>query len=238
MTYTLDTLLCELAEAARTNKDKGTLFEKLMANYLMVDPQYADRLSDVWLWDEWPDRWDSDVGIDLVARERSTGAYWAIQCKFYDPATTLQKADIDSFFTASGKRFATTDGEAGFSHRIVVSTTDKWSKHAEDALVNQSIPASRLWFKDLAESPIDWSQFSLTNLKAIKLQPRKEIRPHQAEAIEAALEGFATHDRGKLIKACGTGKFHCLATDGAPCADKWPGSLSCPIDYPDCSDLA
>ncbi|WP_257626283.1 restriction endonuclease [Janthinobacterium sp. NKUCC06_STL] len=44
-----------------------------------------------------------DVGIDLVARKRGTGDYWAIQCKFYDPDHALQKGDIDSFFTASGK---------------------------------------------------------------------------------------------------------------------------------------
>ena len=104
-------LLDELAEAARSNRDKGTQFEKLIANYLLTAPQYADRLADVWLWEEWPDRWSTDVGIDLVARERGTGEYWAIQCKFFDPSHYLQKADIDSFFTASGKKFATEEGE-------------------------------------------------------------------------------------------------------------------------------
>jgi predicted helicase len=39
---------------------------------------------------------------------------------------TLQKADIDSFFTASGKK--------PFTHRIIISTTDRWSEHAEEAL--------------------------------------------------------------------------------------------------------
>ena len=133
---TFQELLDELAEAARSNRDKGTQFEKLIANYLLTDPQYADRLADVWLWEEWPDRWSTDVGIDLVARERGTGEYWAIQCKFCDPDHYLQKTDIDSFFTASGKKFATKEGERSFAHRIVVSTTDKWSKHADDALAN------------------------------------------------------------------------------------------------------
>lgn len=203
---TFQQLLNELAEATRNNRDKGTQFEKLIASYLLTDPQYADRLSDVWMWEEWPDRWDTDVGIDLVARERGTGEYWAIQCKFYDPDYSLQKGDIDSFFTASGKKFATKDGERSFAHRIIVSTTDKWSNHAEDALVNQVIPASRLWFKDLAESPIDWSQFSLTNIKDIKLRKKKEPREHQREAIDAVRQGFQDGERGKLIMACGTGK--------------------------------
>lgn len=199
-------LLDELTEAARSNHDKGTQFEKLIANYLLTDPQYADRLADVWLWSEWPERWNTDVGIDLVARERGTGDYWAIQCKFYDPAHWIQKADIDSFFTASGKRFATKDGTRSFAHRIVISTTDKWSSNAEDALANQTISVSRFWFKDLADSPIDWSQFSLANIKDIRLKKKKEIRPHQAEAISSMLEGFKASDRGKLIMACGTGK--------------------------------
>jgi predicted helicase len=203
---TVRDLLNELTEATRTNRDKGAQFERLIANYLVTDPQYAGRLADVWLWSEWPDRSGADVGIDLVARERGTGDYWAIQCKFYDPEYAIQKTDIDSFFTASGKRFPTKDGEYCFNHRVIVSTTDKWSKHAEDALANQTIPVTRLWFKDLANSPIDWSQFSLANVKDIRLKPKKKLLGHQAEAIEEIIEGFKEIDRGKLIMACGTGK--------------------------------
>lgn len=203
---TIHDILSQFREAAQSNRDLGDKFERLIATYLLTDPQYADRLADVWLWSEWPDRSGADVGIDLVARERGTGDYWAIQCKFYDPAHSIQKADIDSFFTASGKRFPTKDGERGFSHRIIVSTTDKWSKHAEDALADQSIPVSRLWFKDLAESPIDWAQFSLANIKDIRLKPKKEVREHQEEAINGVIDGFKEADRGKLIMACGTGK--------------------------------
>ena len=44
---TFQELLDELAEAARSNRDKGTQFEKLIANYLLTDPQYADRLEAV-----------------------------------------------------------------------------------------------------------------------------------------------------------------------------------------------
>ena len=44
---TFQELLDELAEAAQNNHAKGTQFERLIANYLVTDPQYADRLSDV-----------------------------------------------------------------------------------------------------------------------------------------------------------------------------------------------
>lgn len=203
---TLNDILSAFRDAARSNREMGDKFERLIAAYLLADPQFSDRLADVWLWSEWPDRSGMDVGIDLVARERGTGDYWAIQCKFYDPDHTLQKADIDSFFTASGKRFATSAGERSFSHRLIISTTDKWSSNAEKALENQTIPVSRLWFKDLADSPVDWSLFDLARVSDIRLQKKKDLMPHQTAAIESVLSGFESVDRGKLVMACGTGK--------------------------------
>jgi predicted helicase len=203
---TIEAVLEHFREQARNNRDLGDSFERLIAHYLLTDPQYSERLSDVWLWSEWPDRWNVDVGIDLVARERGTGDYWAIQCKFLDPDTYLQKSEIDSFFTASGKQFATKQGKKSFAHRLIVSTTDKWSKHAEDALEDQATPVSRLWFKDLANSPIDWEALDIGKPGALKLKKKNTTRPHQDEAIKRALDGFKTVDRGKLIMACGTGK--------------------------------
>lgn len=199
MTTTIHTILDEFREAATSNRDMGDRFEKLFASYLVTDPLYQDKFSDVWLWNDWPDRGNRpDVGIDLVAKERYTGGFCAIQCKFYDPAHTLQKADIDSFFTASGK--------APFTSRIIVSTTDKWGKHAEEALENQHVPVSRLRVQDLADSPIDWSDFSMKKPTVIKLKAKKKLRDHQKKALKKTEEGFKESDRGKLIMACGTGK--------------------------------
>ncbi|SON59136.1 hypothetical protein MSIMFI_00618 [Mycobacterium simulans] len=91
----------------------------------------------VWRWIDWPGRQGKpDTGIDLVARERDTGNYTAVQCKFYEPTHMLSKADIDSFFTASGK--------TGFTNRVIISTTDRWGKNAEDALADQLIPVQRI----------------------------------------------------------------------------------------------
>jgi len=203
---TINDILNDFREEAAHNREMGDRFERLIAKYLLTDPQYADRLSDVWMWSEWPDRWGSDDGIDIVARERGTGDFWAIQCKFYDPSHSVDKDGIDSFLSASGKRFSTSDGEHGFSYRLIVSTTDKWSSKAELALIAQTVPVSRLWFKDLADSPVDWSQFSLSNIKDIRLKPKNDLRRHQEIAIGKVLEGFEEVDRGKLVMACGTGK--------------------------------
>lgn len=206
-TTTIHDILEEFRAAATSNRDLGDKFERLIATYLLTDPQYSDRLSDVWLWQEWPGRGKKvDTGIDLVARERGTGEHWAIQCKFYDPAHSIQKADIDSFFTASGQKHAANDQSVTFSQRLIFSTTSKWSKHAEDALEDQSIPTFRISAQDLADSPVDWSQFSLANVTDLKLRKKKDLRQHQAEALGLVREGFTIGDRGKLIMACGTGK--------------------------------
>lgn len=196
---TIHDILIHLAESSLSNWDKGDRFERLMVAYLKTDPLYANRFSDVWQWAEWPDRvTGQDTGIDIVAQERETGEFCGIQCKFYDHLHTLQKADIDSFFTASGKK--------PFTSRIIISTSDDWSKHAEEALAEQHIPVTRIRVQDLDESGIDWSQFDLRKPDNVKLKPRKVLRQHQEMALEKTVAGFKKSDRGKLIMACGTGK--------------------------------
>ncbi|MEU4060330.1 DEAD/DEAH box helicase [Rhodococcus qingshengii] len=195
----------EVIEAFRqapSNSERGTKFEQLMVRYFELDPLLLQQYEKVWRWIDWPGRKGKpDTGIDLVARERDTGEFTAIQCKFYEPTTTLSRGDIDAFFTASGK--------TPFSNRVIISTTDRWGKNAEEALEGQSIPVQRIGLAEIAESPIDWDiawpQGELqVNLSEAK---RHEPRLHQQSAIDAVFAGFEKgSDRGKLIMACGTGK--------------------------------
>jgi len=189
---------------APTNSERGTKFEKLMVDYFWLDPTLRVEYDEVQLWSNWSHREAKhDTGIDLVARNRVTGEWTAIQCKFYDPKHSLQKADIDSFFTASGKSW---DG-IKFTNRVIISTTDRWSKHAEDALENQQIPVQRIGLAEIAESPIDWMRLTPGGLDfELKKAVKYGLRPHQKLAIAKITEGFASHDRGKWISACGTGK--------------------------------
>ena len=233
----LDDILRQLRELSSDQRGKGRLFERLIASFLARDPQYSDLLGDVWLWDEWSDRWGSDMGIDIVAREKATGDYWAVQCKFFDPEHTISKPDIDSFLSASGKEFETDDGRRQFARRIVVSSTDKWNRNAEKAIEGQTIPVSRISFSNLAESPIDWSEFSFKRPHLIKYRPKKTPLPHQVEAIAAVTDGFKTSDRGQLIMACGTGKTLTalrLAESIVPGTKKGGGAdiVPCTFDLP------
>ena len=184
------------------HRDRGTLFEELTAEYLRRDPVFAQRFSEVWLWSDWPDRGTAtDTGIDLVAEEADGSGLCAIQCKLYDPAHQVSKADIDSFFSASGK--------TGFTSRLIVSTTDKWGTNAEAALTDQSIPVSRIGLADMAASPIEWdaSWIGLGTTPGLTVHAPHGLRPHQQRAVDAVFLGWdAGYDRGRLIMACGTGK--------------------------------
>ena len=243
MSYSqLNDVLRQIRELSSDQRGMGRLFERLIASYLARDPQYSDLLEEVWLWDEWPDRWGPDMGIDIVVREQATGDYWAVQCKFFDQDHTISKPDIDSFLSASGKKFDTNDGRRQFTQRIVVSSTDKWNRNAEKAIESQAIPVSRISLSNLAESPIDWSEFNLKRPHLIKYRPRKTPRPHQDEAIAAVIDGFKTSDRGKLIMACGTGKTFTALRLAESLVQKLGGggggSIPCPIDLSCCADAS
>lgn len=184
----------------RTQRGKGTAFERLVRQFLLTDPRYTERFDEVWMWSDWPERGARpDRGIDLVARERETGELCAVQCKFYDPDTgVITKGDVDSFLAESGT------GE--FTSRLFVSTTEHWNSAAEETVSRQAIPVSRIGLEDLFNSTIDWDSFSLETPEVMVRTGGKSLREHQKRALDAVTAGLSTADRGKLIMACGTGK--------------------------------
>lgn len=196
----LQDLLNSYRDESKTEREKGTYFELLIKDFLKNDPTYSPNFEDVLTYAEWANSQgiDSrDAGIDLVAKLAEDEGYCAIQCKFYDADYRIQKSDIDSFFTASGKK--------DFTRRLIVDTTRKdWSEHAEAALQGQAIETQRIGLAELENSPIDWSVYAPS--KGVKLKAKKELREHQVNALEAVKKGLAEADRGKLVMACGTGK--------------------------------
>ena len=196
------TILQQYRVESAFNRDLGDRFERLIRAYLKLDPQYVALFSDVWLWKDWPEREAygykaPDTGIDLVAKLREEEGFCAIQCKFYE--TPIPLGDLGNFFTLSGK--------GGFTQRLIVATANL-SKHAADALENQTIPVEMMTLEDLDASPIDWSQFSLDKPDQLRKLPKKDPREHQREALVNVTKGFKTSNRGKLIMACGTGKTY------------------------------
>lgn len=195
-------ILQQYRSNAAYNRDLGDYFERLMRAYLKLDPKYVALYEDVWLWNEWPEREAlgyklPDTGIDLVAKLRDEDGYCAIQCKFYE--TAIPMGDLGNFFTLSGK--------GGFTHRLLVATAPL-SRHAADALENQTIPVELITLDDLDEAPIDWTQFQLEKPDQLRKTAPKTPRPHQQEALDNVVKGFEKYARGRLIMACGTGKTY------------------------------
>jgi predicted helicase len=205
MAVTLRELLLLYRTASISEKEKGWYFERLVRVWLENAPTQKDQFKRVITFSDFAKErgWSaSDTGIDLMAQIASEDDAWcAVQCKFYAEDYKIQKADIDSFFTASGK--------APITRRLIVdSTSAEWGKNAKEAIINQTIPCTRIGLNEIEYSGIDWGQYSNSNGETVKFLDKKTPRTHQLEALEATQLGLAQADRGKLIMACGTGKTY------------------------------
>lgn len=178
-----------------------------MRRFFLYEPTYKERFSEVWLWDNWAHRNNMhDIGIDLVARERATDRYVGIQCKCYENEHILSEKDVQTFFAALHMRWDTdNDPEDTFSSGIVIATCYYTSKNFDKVIDQQATPCSFLGMADLERyEEIDWARLEKGRAHDI---PKKELRPHQDEAIHSVLEAFRNGtERGKMIMACGTGK--------------------------------
>ncbi len=196
----VDRILQSYRDAAVTEREKGTYFERLALGFFLNDPVQAEEYDAVWTWSDWAranDRDAKDVGIDLVAKLRNEDGFAAIQAKFHAADTRIQKAHIDSFISASGKE--------PFRRRVVLDTTEReWGTNAEEMIRDQAIPVVRIGLTDLRESRIDWTIFEARG--EIVLSAKKSLLAHQRDALTEVAKGLADADRGKLIMACGTGK--------------------------------
>lgn len=193
---------------AISERDKGFRFERLMQAYLRTTTLYESLFENVWLWLEFPYHnqfGGKDVGIDLVA-QTFAGDYWAIQCKCYDKEAYINKPDVDSFLSTSGKTFEVDGCTVGFSQRLWISTTNNWGATAELTIKNQTPPVTRLNLIDLEADDVDWERLE-SGLFGKASRPKPfAIKEHQQKAIDKTHEYLQTHERGKLIMACGTGK--------------------------------
>jgi len=178
------------------NHTRGVQFEKLCKWLLENHPMYKSKLAKVWLWDDWPECWGRDCGIDLVA-EDVDGNNWAIQAKCYDPKYSVTKQDIDSFLSESTN--------PKIQRRLLIATTDGLGSNAVGVIKRQheTIPINQLMLSELLDAPIDWPK-SLDELSTGGIKKAFIPKPYQQIAIDKVTQNL--DDRGQLIMACGTGK--------------------------------
>lgn len=92
-----------LLKQIEASPNKGKVFERFIYWFLKAHPNWQVDLKNIWLWDDWPDKWGPDCGIDLVKEDRD-GKLWAIQCKCYSGKRSVGKQDIDSFLSESSRK--------------------------------------------------------------------------------------------------------------------------------------
>ena len=189
-----DTFLASI----RQEPNYGKSFEVFVKWFLKNDPEWSTQVDQVWLWDEWPNRWGPDCGIDLVFRHRN-GEVWAVQAKCYAPSNSISKKDIDSFLSESGRSV--------INKRLLIASTDNISANAKRVCnsEDQDKSVTLHLLKDFQAAAVDYPE-TYADLPKAGPKPKPKPRDHQVEAIDAVGKGLETHDRGQLIMACGTGK--------------------------------
>ena len=87
-----------IRQNANTQFGKGRLFERLVQAYLLEDPFYKKRFTEVYLWKEWaelrPEFDATDIGIDLVAHRTATADTAPSSANATAENTRITKKDI------------------------------------------------------------------------------------------------------------------------------------------------
>jgi predicted helicase len=175
---------------------RGRQFEHFVKWFLQNDPEWSTQVDQIWLWDEYPDRWGIDCGIDLVFRHKN-GEAWAVQAKCYSHEYDITKHDVDKFLSESNRK--------DIDKRLLIATTDRIGANARQVCEAQEKAVTRYLLSNFESANVEYPP-TLAELHKAKPKSKPAPREHQVEAINSVVDGFGGQDRGQLIMACGTGK--------------------------------
>jgi predicted helicase len=117
---------------------KGKQFEVFVKWFLENDPVWKSEVDKVWMWDDYPDRWGKDCGIDLVFRDKNNDT-WAVQAKCYDREYPVTKSDVDKFLSESNRSL--------IQRRLLIATTDNLGPNARKVCADQEKPPAHVVVK-------------------------------------------------------------------------------------------
>ena len=178
-------------------QDAGKKFEVFCKWFLENDPEWSKTIDKVWLWDDYPNKWQrQDLGTDLVFRDNE-GLIWAVQAKCYGEHRSTTKGDMNSFLADTGRKEV--------DRRLWLQTTNKMEAKAEKTLAGQDKPVTIFKLNDFRDAPLEYPS-SYSDLYQAKVKTKPTPDTHQIKAIEDVTTGLNTSDRGQMIMACGTGK--------------------------------
>jgi len=179
------------------SNQRGEVFERIFIPwFLRTDPEWSTKVKEIWLWDEYPERWGKDCGIDLVYEDQQ-GNHWAVQSKCISPDREISKAEIDSFLSESN--------DARIHGRLLIASTDGIGKNALQVIERQEKQVVCFLREHFCKSEVIFPS-SVEDLSTGRRKERRAPRPHQKEAIQNVVAGLQTEERGQLLMACGTGK--------------------------------
>ena len=175
----------------------GKKFEVFCKWFLENDPRWSKSIDKVWLWDDYPNKWQrQDLGTDLVFRDKE-GLIWAVQAKCYSEHRATTKSDMNSFLADTGRKEV--------DRRLWLQTTNKMEAKADKTLKGQDKPVTVFNLNDFRDAQIAYPA-TYAGLYQARVKDKPKPDPHQAEAIDAVQTGLKTSCRGQMIMACGTGK--------------------------------
>ena len=176
---------------------KGKPFEVFCKWFLENDPEWSKTVDKVWLWDDYPNKWQrQDLGTDLVFRDND-GLIWAVQAKCYSEHRTTTKGDMDSFLNDMGR--------TGVDRGLWMQSNPLVGINAKHSLEDRDKQVLVLDLDRFRDAPLEYPA-SFADLYEAKVKEKPKPDPHQIKAIEDATAGLKTSDRGQMIMACGTGK--------------------------------
>jgi predicted helicase len=175
---------------------RGKQFERFVKWFLTTDPEWSTQVKKVWLWDEYPDRWGRDCGVDLVF-EHKTGQTWAVQAKCYSPTYEITKSDVDKFLSESNRK--------RIDHRLLVATTDRLGANAKQVIEAQEKPVVKYLRTHFDSAAVDYPDDIRSTQRGKRKAPHEPYE-YQLDAVKNVVSGFKTAARGQLLMACGTGK--------------------------------
>jgi predicted helicase len=175
----------------------GKKFEVFCKWFLENDPEWSKTVENVWLWDEYPNKWQrQDLGTDLVFRDKD-GLIWAVQAKCYSEHRSTTKGDMNSFLADTGR--------PEVNRRLWLQTTNKIEAKAEKTYKGQDKLVTVVNLNDFRSAQVVYPS-SYANLYKAKVKEKPKPDTHQIEAIKAVRSKLKSLDRGQMIMACGTGK--------------------------------
>ncbi len=185
---TFDNLIKQINEVGgEVQRERGTLFEKLVLTYLKNEPTYRNLYKNVWLLKDVPSKYNiskKDLGVDLVA-EQQNGDLVAVQAKFNKGK--IGKSEINSFVAELGSTY--------YARGLIISTVDEWNSNARETIDKNEKGIEIIGLSDLRNSQINWADFSFERPEQTTIKQPKSLRPYQLDALESAISYFKTKDR-------------------------------------------